>query len=309
MKKRTQKEQLIEDFHKKLAQTYYEWSLLFFYYHSKSYKSGGTLSLRDKRKLEQDSRYKQELIKRMINEDFSADHGGKYGDVKKDADWHFEYNFKQDFEAQMLSGNDDDLKAFVKSIGKELNAAILGLIEVERNERETLDFNDGLSFLISAEEYRNLYIIYNNYDEIVKILEKEKFVFGNIHYLIESYKDNIVRDGSELITTWLKKTKIIKRSRHGGKQPRDKKGYYLAIKEVLEKLGTNASAQQIWDYFKRHHDKPSIDLNEKEPLYIEEYQIYFDRDELVQNLEGKKRQISRKVVGTYLTKIRPIRKK
>jgi len=311
MKKLTQKE-LVEDFHKKLALWYYEWSILFHYYHDKLYKSGGTLSTKDKRKLKQDSNHVHKIVKRMINEDFSSDieegYEGEYRDIKKDADGHFKVVINQNFETEMMSGN-DDLTTFVKSIGKEKNFALLGLIEVERNEREALDSDSGFSFIECAEDYKRLSIIYNNYDEIVKILDKEKFVIGNVHYLIEIYKDIIVRVSAELLIKWVEKTKIIKRSRIGGRQPIDKKGYYLAIKAVLNKIGSNASAQQIWEHFRRKHNKAKIDLLEKEPMFVEEYQIWFERNALVQKFEDKERRISKKVVSTYLTEIRPVRKK
>ena len=70
MKKPTQKE-LIEDSHKKLASHYYKWSLLLLDYRNHLYKKGEKLKPKDKRELERNPEYYHEILKRMINEDYT----------------------------------------------------------------------------------------------------------------------------------------------------------------------------------------------------------------------------------------------
>ena len=147
MKKPT-KNELIKESHKKLANYYYDWSLLFYYYFKKLHKSAN-ISLKDKRKLERNPKYSQELVKKLIDEDFSLDHMGEYKEIKEDADSYFEAVFKKEFEAQLLV-DDNDFKDFIKFIGKEKNASIGLLMEQERGEKEGLDLDYGLSFLESA---------------------------------------------------------------------------------------------------------------------------------------------------------------
>ena len=333
---------LIRDSHKKLAKHYHDWSILLFYHHDilygrkiqplsgeirmfnkfreigDSYKPANSEEIiEESRKilewLDEFHQFYEEFAKKMISEDYPPDpsliESGKYKEIEEEAEYYFKECFKFEFDAVLFDHRPFPYKknnfTIFESAGKEKAIAVNRVI----NKRENLiDFDHFNAFRNCAIEHKMLSIIYDNYEEVIQIMtELETDLNG--YTAIEFYRDDVVRDSSELIKTWLEKTKRIKRSRIGGRQPLDKNGYYLAIREVLKKLGPNTSAQRVWDYFKRHHDKPSIDLNKKEPMYVEEYKIYFNRDELVQDLEGKRRQISRKVVGTYLTELRPVRKK
>jgi hypothetical protein len=230
------KDELIEDSHKKLASYYYDWSLLFYYYFIKLHKSAN-ISRKDKRKLERNPKHSQELVKKLINEDFSFDHMGEYKEIKEDADSYFEAVFEKEFEAQMFV-EDDNFKDFIKSIGKEKNAPIGLLMEQERGEKEGLDLDYGLSFLESAYEHRVLSIIYNNHDEFIKIMEK--FVEnGNVYCLIEEYREAVTRDGFGLIGYWASKIQPIKRSRTGSRARTKKKiDRTNRVKKGIEEKGT-----------------------------------------------------------------------
>lgn len=307
------KNELIKESHKKLGNYYYEWFLLLSYYRDKLYQTV-KLSPSDKRKLERNPEYGQELLKRNISEDWTTDHKDEYRESKEDADYVFEVLSNQVYKEQLLTDEGEvdskevhDFKAFIRSIGKEKNSVIGPLIEFEKGEREDLDPDHGFSFEESAREHRILSIIYHNYEEVVKIMDK--FVNANIYHLIESYKDVVTRDSSELIQKWSEKIKRIKTSRIGGRQKVEKKGFILAIQEVLRIKGNDFSRENIWRYFAKNH---SI-----KPLDIEGYEIKFapditgneEDDLLIQNYDGIKRTIKKGTFFNYITKIRPKRKK
>jgi len=116
---------------------------------------------------------------------------------------------------------------------------------------------------------------------------------------------------SEMFGLFIDGIKKRLQPRHGGGVGRDNRGYRLAIKKVLEIFGQKTSASFIWNHFKKNHNK-------KEPMYVEEYEIYFEPDEnpgsekgerLIQNLEGEIRRITRKTLSTRLKEVRAIRKK
>ena len=100
-------------------------------------------------------------------------------------------------------------------------------------------------------------------------------------------------------------------------KPIDKRGYFLAIKKVLEIKDGQISRENIWRHFERYHNQINIENNKSEPMYISGYQIsyYSDltgnkkEDVLVQEYEDKKRVIKKGTFFKYITKIRPKRKK
>jgi hypothetical protein len=145
---------------------------------------------------------------------------------------------------------------------------IKALLMFEDGDRIDIDLNDGFSFAYSYLEHRVLSAIYEDYEDFLKIMKE--LTIGNIHYLIESYRDTVTRDASELIGYWSSKIKGIKSSRkriRSGKDALKKKkadrmqpvieAYFRIDKEGMK---PHRIATTIKEYLESiHKTTPSID--------------------------------------------------
>lgn len=109
----------------------------------------------------------------------------------------------------------------------------------------------------------------------------------------------------------------------GGKHCKRKKGIILAIEKVLEDVGKNKSAQQLWNYFRKEYpETPETEDSTRGPLEIDGddgklYEIFFrrdnaadgDDDKIVQKSDEKEKPINIKTFYKYVTMVNPKRKK
>lgn len=162
----------------------------------------------------------------------------------------------------------------------------------------------GADIGIYAEKCFLVSVLYSHFDEVSERLEWNP---KNLFWSLEFYSRNIEATLNYTLGCWrIKQYKIIE-GRKSGKKSKRAEGIDLAVEEVLKKSPDEISTkEEMWDYLKNY--------NNLHPLYVGDYEIYFDEllgskepDLLVQEHSGtgKTKSITKNTFFRhYMKKIR-----